>query len=128
MSMSDLSMVPQGHPATSRLPLFVFGTLRRGHRNHHFLEGKYASVVPAILRGYQRLHELMIAPATDGAVDGELFELAPEIYDATLAGCDELEEIPPGQLVGHEYERRLVSVDTNKGSIQAWAYVQPTIE
>ncbi|MEI8379081.1 MAG: gamma-glutamylcyclotransferase family protein [Planctomycetota bacterium] len=126
--MSDLSMVPQGHPAASRLRLFVFGTLRRGHRNHHFLEGKYASVVPAILHGYQRLHELMIAPAPGGFVDGELFELTPEIYDATLAGCDVLEEIPPGQLVGHEYERRLVSVETNKGSIQAWAYVQPTIE
>lgn len=128
MSMSDQTMVTPGHPADSRLPLFVFGTLRRGHRNHHYLEGKYASVVPANLRGYHRLHELMIAPATGGVVDGELFELTPEIYDETLAGCDELEEIPPGQLVGHEYERRLVSVETNKGSIQAWAYVQPSIE
>jgi len=125
MSTSDVSMVSQANLAAGRLPLFVFGTLRRGQRNHHYLAGRYASVAPAVLPGYQRLHELMIARASGGVVDGELFELTPEIYDTTLAGCDELEEIPPGQLIGHEYERRLVTVETDQGTVQAWAYVQP---
>ena len=111
-------------PVATR-PLFVFGTLRRGHRNHHYLDGRYARVIPAILRGYQRLHELMIAPAHDGLVDGELFFLTPDISDVTLAGCDGLEEIPPGQLIGDKYERRLVSVETTDGELEAWAYVQP---
>lgn len=110
---------------TSMLPLFVFGTLRRGHCNHHYLDRRYQRVIPALLRGYQRLDELMIAPRPDGVVDGELYFLTQEIYHATLAGCDVLEEIPAGQLIGHEYQRKIVSVQTAEGTIQAWAYVQP---
>lgn len=108
-----------------RLPLFVFGTLRRGHVNHHYLDGHYLRVVPAILYGYQRLHELMIAPLQGSRVDGELFFLKLDEYDTTLAGCDFLEEIPTGQLVGHEYQRKRVIVQTNDGEHPAWAYVQP---
>ncbi|MBS0206018.1 MAG: gamma-glutamylcyclotransferase [Planctomycetes bacterium] len=109
----------------SKLPLYVFGTLRRGHRNHHFLDGRYDRMIPAELRGYQRLHELMIAECPGGVVDGELFHLQRAVYDATLAGCDELEEIPPGSLVGDEYQRKAVTVHTADGPVQAWAYVQP---
>lgn len=109
----------------ARLPLFVFGTLRRGHVNHHYLDGKYTQVIPALLHNYHRLHELMIAPAPGLSVDGELFSLTLEIYDSTLAGCDELEEIPPGQMKGDLYERRVVLVETNAGVVPAWAYVQP---
>jgi len=109
----------------SRLPLFVFGTLRRGHRNHHYLAGHYDDVQPAVLRDYARLHELMIAPQPGGEVDGELFVLTPDEYDTTMAGCDELEEIPPGQLIGTEYERKRVQVETAEGSVTAWAYVRP---
>jgi gamma-glutamylcyclotransferase (GGCT)/AIG2-like uncharacterized protein YtfP len=109
----------------AKLPLFVFGTLRCGHRNHHYLQGRYRRVIPATLLGYRRLHELMIAPSPDGVVDGELFFLDSDDYASTLAGCDELEEIPAGQLIGHEYQRKLVSVETNEGTVTAWAYVQP---
>ena len=107
------------------LPLFVFGTLRRGHENHHYLDGHYDTVIPATLRDYQRVRLLMIAPQSDARVDGELFFLKQDDYDRTMAGCDELEEIPPRQLVGHEYQRKQVSVETEQGTIQAWAYVQP---
>ena len=84
-------------------------------------------MTPANLHGYARLHALMIAPARDGLVDGELYFLNSFEYDATLAGCDELEEIPPGQLAGHEYERRRVTVGTSAGGVTAWAYVQATV-
>jgi gamma-glutamylcyclotransferase (GGCT)/AIG2-like uncharacterized protein YtfP len=106
------------------LPLFVFGTLRRGHVNHHYLEGRYASMIPAELHGYARLHPLMIAPAAGGIVDGELYTLDPARYAETLAGCDELEELVPGTLCGPEYERREVEVLTENGSVTTWAYVQ----
>ena len=110
---------------THELPLFVFGTLRQGHRNHHYLAGHFDRVIPANLPGYRRLHELMIAPADNGNVDGELFFVKQPEYLATMAGCDELEEIPPGTLIGHEYQRKCVTVETSEGPIQAWAYVQP---
>lgn len=108
-----------------RLPLFVFGTLRYGHCNHHYLEGRYDRRVPAVLPDYRRIAPLMIDRFPTGEVDGELYHLWLTDYDATLAGCDELEEIPPGQLVGHEYERRPVLVNTEEGAVTAWAYVQP---
>jgi gamma-glutamylcyclotransferase (GGCT)/AIG2-like uncharacterized protein YtfP len=118
-------MPPVG--ASERLPLFVFGTLRRGKENHHFLDGHYERMISANLHGYGRIHPLMIDRKPDGIVDGELYFLKLDRYDETLAGCDELEEIPPGTLVGHEYERRRVTVESGDGTITAWAYVQPTV-
>lgn len=112
---------------SGKLPLFVFGTLRRGHENHHYLDGHYDRVIPALLSGYRRLHPLMISRHAEATVDGELYFLRHEDYDATLAGCDSLEELPPGQLIGHEYQRKLVSVETAEGPFQAWAYVQPEV-
>ena len=116
-------MPPDG--TSDRLPLFVFGTLRLGHENHHYLDGHYEEMLAASLHGYARLHPLMIARQADGVVDGELFFIPDDEYEATLAGCDELEEIPPGQLVGREYQRKRVTVSTMNGLFEAWAYVQP---
>lgn len=113
---------------TERLPLFVFGTLRRNQPNHHYLHQRYERCLPATLKEYALVAPLMIARQSGGQVTGELFFLTPGIYDATLAGCDELEEIPVGQLVGHEYERRRVVVETEAGQFEAWAYVQPDRE
>lgn len=106
-------------------PLFVFGTLRRGEENHHYLDGHYLRMAPAVLPDYARVQPLMIACQTAGKVQGELYFLNPEEYAATLAGCDELEELYPDQLVGREYQRKLVTVVTADGPVEAWAYVQP---
>lgn len=108
------------------LPLFVFGTLRRGHVNHHYLDGFYDRMVPAVLPGYERVAPLMIAACDGGEVVGELYYLTEARYAQTLAGCDELEELPPGSLIGHEYERRRVEVHAEGQTIEAWAYVQPS--
>jgi gamma-glutamylcyclotransferase (GGCT)/AIG2-like uncharacterized protein YtfP len=113
--------------SSERRPLFVFGTLRKGHENHHYLDGHYERMIPAVLRGYERLHPLMIHRAGHASVDGELYFLNLDKYHATMAGCDELEEIPPGKLIGHEYQRKQVSVETAEGSFEAWAYVQPEV-
>lgn len=106
------------------LTLFVFGTLRRGERNHHYLHGFYDRVLPAVLTGYARVAPLMIAPCPGGEVIGELYFLTESRAARTLAECDELEELVPGTLVGKEYERRCVCVVADGVTVEAWAYVQ----
>lgn len=107
------------------LPLFVFGTLRRGECNHHYLAGAYDRVITARLHGFARVEPLMIARQPGSVVDGELFFLTSTTYSATLRGCDHLEELPPGGLIGHEYRRIAVRVQTDLGDFVAWAYARP---
>lgn len=108
------------------LPLFVFGTLRRGECNHDaYLAGHYLRVTPARLPGYGVVGELMIAPVPSSVVPGELFELDPATYQRVLAHCDELESIVPGTRSGPEYVREIVTVETDQGPVVAWVYVQP---
>jgi gamma-glutamylcyclotransferase (GGCT)/AIG2-like uncharacterized protein YtfP len=109
----------------TRLPLYVFGTLRRGEENHFYLDGKYDRVLPALLRGFRRSEPLMIVRDAAGQVDGELYFLRSDLYDAALRGCDDLEGIPPGQTAGPEYQRLEVRVETAEGTLSAWAYVHP---
>ncbi|HEX6985467.1 MAG TPA: gamma-glutamylcyclotransferase family protein [Planctomycetaceae bacterium] len=108
-----------------RLPLFAFGTLRRGQANHHYLAGRYERVVPARLPGYAVVGPLMIDRSAGSVVPGELFFLRPGTYDATLAACDELEGVTPRSSRYAEYERRRVRVLTDIGEFDAWAYVKP---
>jgi gamma-glutamylcyclotransferase (GGCT)/AIG2-like uncharacterized protein YtfP len=110
---------------TERLPLFAFGTLRRGQVNHHYLEGRYERVVPARLPGYSSVGPLMIDLSPGGIVSGELFFLRPGSYDVTMADCDELEGITPRQSRYAVYERKCVRVLTEHGEFDAWAYVRP---
>jgi len=113
----------------SQLPLFVYGTLRRGESNHHFLLGTYERCLPASLPGYVKGvagHGYPLASPQAGArVEGEVFFIRPEIYEATLARCDRLEDLPPGELVGEFYQRARVTVEAEIGSISAWAYTAP---
>ncbi|MBC7815576.1 MAG: gamma-glutamylcyclotransferase [Planctomycetaceae bacterium] len=110
------------------LPLFVFGTLRRGECNHHYLAETYDSVITARLHGFARVEPLMIARQTGSAVDGELFFLTAATYSATLRECDSLEELPRSGLIGHEYRRIAVRVQTDSGEFIAWAYSCPDAE
>lgn len=107
------------------LPLFVFGTLRRGHRNHHYLAGRFERMLPARLRGFGRLNPLMIVRREGDVVDGEVCFVQAAVWDATMRGCDELESIPPGKSAGSEYRRIKVLVETSEGPLVAWAYVAP---
>jgi gamma-glutamylcyclotransferase (GGCT)/AIG2-like uncharacterized protein YtfP len=111
------------------LPLFVFGTLRRGQPNHHYLAGTFDRWLPATLRDYGRISAEYgfpaIAPSRSEVVEGELYFIRADIYGATLARCDELEDIPPGQTEGPYYRRIEVAVETGEGPFLAWAYVDP---
>lgn len=114
------------------LPIFVFGTLRLGESNHHYLAGAYRRVLPAILPGFRRgvaPHGFPAAiPDHAASVDGELYFLDPDRYAETLAACDALEDLPPGELVGEFYRRAAVQVETAEGTCQAWAYIDPDPE
>ena len=109
----------------SQLPLFVFGPLRRGECNHGYLAGQFDQVQLARLLGFARIAPLMIARDLNSVVDGELFWLTAENYEATLAGCDRLEELPVNGLIGDEYRRIAVRVQTESGEVVAWAYACP---
>lgn len=111
------------------LPLFVFGTLRQGHSNHHLLADALLHCVPATLPGFRRgvtEHGFPSAELDlDARLEGELIHLRPETYLATLARLDELEDLPPGQLRGRFYQRAIVAVQTAEGPVLAWAYIDP---
>jgi len=107
------------------IPLFVFGTLRRGERNHHFLNGRYERCLKATLIGFGRRHPLMIVRRSGASVEGELFFLRPCVYQETMRECDRLEGIAPGETSGWEYRRIQVHPETHLGTFVAWAYVHP---
>src|SRR5579859_7434322 len=98
------------------LPLFVFGTLRRGEPNHHCLAGSYERWLPAVLSDFRRTvatHGFPAIVASRGdQVAGELFFIRPKLFAETLRRCDTLEDIPPGELIGPYYRRAQVSVET----------------
>ncbi|MFN0199618.1 MAG: gamma-glutamylcyclotransferase [Planctomycetaceae bacterium] len=112
-----------GAEARTTLPLFVYGTLRKGKCNHHYLHGKYDRMLTATLPGYLRVHPIMVKPHPGAAVEGELYFIKPELFHAVLQGCDHLEELYPGELHGPDYRRLDVLVTTAEGERRAWAYV-----
>lgn len=112
------------------LPLFVFGTLRRGQANHHCLAGSYVRWLSATLTDFRRTvtsHGFPAIVASRGdQVAGELFFIRSEQFTETLQRCDALEDIPPGKLIGPYYQRARVSVETKEGLVTAWAYIDPS--
>jgi gamma-glutamylcyclotransferase (GGCT)/AIG2-like uncharacterized protein YtfP len=112
-----------------QLPLFVFGTLRRGECNHHYLAESFERWLPATLHDFKRslaTHGFPgIVPSPGDTVAGEVFFILPALFAETLERCDILEDIPLGQLVGPYYRRAQVAVETAEGKLTAWAYVDP---
>lgn len=97
-------------------PVFVYGTLRRGGRNEHLLEG--VARWPARLPDHA-LYELgglpYCAPRPGAQVVGEVVTLAPDSYGETLAALDRLEEGP--------YRRVMREVEVRTGPLDAWVYL-----
>ena len=111
------------------LPLFVFGTLRRGAENHHYLAGNYDQFLVATLSDFRRTTAIhgfpAIIPSPGDTVQGELYFLRADRHAETLRACDTLEDIPPGETAGEFYRRATVRVETPAGQFTAWAYLAP---
>ncbi|MGA2095152.1 MAG: gamma-glutamylcyclotransferase [Candidatus Acidiferrum sp.] len=102
--------------------LFVYGTLKRGERNHaRLLQHAVEFAGTARIRGelYQLAGETfpgaVPSDAANSFVHGELFAL----YDPeeTLASLDEFEGVDEG-----EFARRLVDAWTAQGQVKTWVY------
>lgn len=102
-------------------PLFLYGTLRPGSWNHDrwmapFLAGPCR---PARLRG-MALHLVgglpyLVPAGADTVVVGDLADVDPARYDATLEVLDEFE----GTHTGH-YRRVVVTLESGE---EAWAWL-----
>ncbi|WP_243028699.1 gamma-glutamylcyclotransferase family protein [Thermus albus] len=102
--------------------VFVYGTLKRGGRNHPLVEGLVVKVLPGQVEGFS-LYHLAEGPGRpypypgmvpgEGRVYGEVLFLP----QGTLPLLDALEE------EGVEYRRVQVLVETEEGPLLAWTYL-----
>lgn len=117
----------------SRLPFFVYGTLRPGEPNHDlFLLGRTVSEVPGRLPEavlYEGPGYPYAVEEAGGVVCGELITSVPEQYGQLLLALDRLEDYAPGD-PRNLYERVARDVALGDGtSAQAWVYVAaPAVE
>lgn len=107
--------------------VFVYGTLKRGHRNHHWAlaAGAPAAMQTARLLGFE-LRDVgpypAMLPAESGVVHGEIFSYAENAADA-LVKLDELEDFFGEGHPNNLYERISVTVEGEHGPVQAYAYI-----
>jgi gamma-glutamylcyclotransferase (GGCT)/AIG2-like uncharacterized protein YtfP len=103
-------MAPGALPQERQL-VFVYGTLKRGEKNHHWLEGA-SWQGEAELSGVL-LHDLGPFPMAvigDGTAIGEVYA----VEERGLARLDELEGYP------RLYDRQMLSLNDGR---QAWVYL-----
>ncbi len=109
------------------LPVFVYGTLRPGEKNYsRFLAGRTTAELPGTVAGelfFVRDEGYPYLQPGTGRVRGELIELHPDHYFATLAALDLLEEYDPGDAAHSVYLRRRAPVRLADGTErEAWVY------
>ena len=102
------------------LPLFVYGTLRRGHDNEfaRLLHGASEFVCGGRVRGklYQIAHYpgwVEVPDSSDSWVTGELW--SPRNAEQLLQRLDEYE--------GTEYQRVARTIETPGGPVECWVYL-----
>lgn len=117
-----------GPPEDASLyPIFVYGTLRRGGKNHGLLRHRTLHEQPAFVER-MRLFSLGAFPMMihgDGVVHGQLVTLQPFLYQEILADLDRLEGYRPDDHDKSLYRRELLPayVDNQHEPMMAWAYV-----
>jgi gamma-glutamylcyclotransferase (GGCT)/AIG2-like uncharacterized protein YtfP len=110
-----------------KLPVFVYGTLRRGQKNYpHYLQGKTLRERSATVSGHLYFVDDGGYPYLTsgmGRVFGEMMELLPEQYEEILRKLDELEEYDPRDEKHSVYLRRRTEAVLEHGErITVWAY------
>jgi gamma-glutamylaminecyclotransferase len=106
--------------------VFVYGTLKRSHSNHGYMEGQHF-VSMAMTQPRYRLHDLggypgMVVDESNGiTIHGEIWE----IDAACLARLDELEDIDGG-----EYAREIIPLlpPFDQARIEGYRYLRDVSE
>ena len=102
------------------LPLFLYGTLRKGESAEDVLARDVVKRVSARARG--RLLDLKapypgaVFEDGEGWVDGEIVWLEPSRFGAALDRVDEYENVP------FLFRRIAVSVEAEGQTVEAWAF------
>jgi gamma-glutamylcyclotransferase (GGCT)/AIG2-like uncharacterized protein YtfP len=115
------------HGQDTQLPVFTYGTLRRGWFNYKkFLDGRTAAEQPARLVGcilYDAGGFPFAVRKTDSSdsVVGELMTINPDEYHDVLRQLDDLEGYDPADS-GSLFKRVMVTVCTDSGPVSAWFY------
>jgi gamma-glutamylcyclotransferase (GGCT)/AIG2-like uncharacterized protein YtfP len=113
-----------GASRPDQLPLFVYGTLRRGQENYWLMRGNTVSEVPATIE-QMALYSLRAYPMMvegNSVVYGELVTIHPRVYWRLLADLDQLEGYRPGE--DSRFRRAERCVRTEGGStLLAWVYL-----
>lgn len=103
--------------------VFVYGTLKRGFPNHHYMttarfvgRGRTVERYPLVVGGRYFSPSLFPEPGTGKRIAGELWE----VDDATLARLDDLETVH----LATGYRREKTPVEPVEGgpAIEAWTY------
>jgi len=113
--------------SVEKLPVFVYGTLRRGQKNYpRYLQGRTVRERPAAVSGRLYFAETGGYPCLtegEGKVRGELMEIIPERYGEVLHELDELEEYDPLDEKNSLYLRCRTEIILGEGErVTAWAY------
>jgi gamma-glutamylcyclotransferase (GGCT)/AIG2-like uncharacterized protein YtfP len=112
-------------------PLFVYGTLKHGEYNYPpYLAGRTTHELPATILGAvlytDGTYPFLVVGAgltqPSDRVCGMLMHIHPLLYDEVLRRVDGLEEYVAGA-PDNWYERTVQTVQTDKGPVEAWAYV-----
>ena len=105
--------------------IFVYGSLRPGGSNFHWIAAQVIEVEPAILEGHV-LYGLGLsfpyAAPGPGRVIGDLLHIADGKVEEVLAALDQLEG-HEGEDADSHYNRVICPVLTNHGGAMAWVYV-----
>jgi gamma-glutamylcyclotransferase (GGCT)/AIG2-like uncharacterized protein YtfP len=110
------------------VPVFVYGTLRRGQHNYRLLRGRTVAEHPAVLPDHA-LHDAglpYVVPGTaEDQVVGELMVVRPSQYAEVLQALDWLEGYRPGQPSHYVRVRAAVQLlwEAQEREVEAWVYL-----
>lgn len=108
-----------------QLPIFVYGTLRRGQANYFLLRGYTLKEIPASVTGMAlySLHKfpMIVEAEPESIVYGDLIVIHPGVYSRILADLDRLEGYDPATDSGlyRRIKRRIML----NPSAEAWAWL-----
>jgi gamma-glutamylcyclotransferase (GGCT)/AIG2-like uncharacterized protein YtfP len=114
---------------TKHLPVFVYGTLRRGQNNYSILQGHTIHEEEARLHSAQ-LYDLGFFPMAvegEGVVSGELMHLRPGTYQEVLASLDMLEGVNR-EAPDTGFYRRVVRTVQAETEQRAWVYLGNNVD